>query len=83
MSAFLRTKPHRRLARACFLSSFLRAISAAFSSFVMPIVLFVAEGTGEVSACPISDGVVDRTPEEGLGVASGEDTRGMVACRVG
>ena len=67
----------------CLRSSFRLAISAAFSSLVIPAVLFVADTVGAVSALPPSEGVTERTLEPALDVPSGEATRGIVVCRVG
>lgn len=62
--------------RTCFLSSFRRAISAAFSSLVIPAVL---GGAGEAPlfcvvglALPLSDGVGERAYDESLLVGGGE-----------
>ena len=67
----------------CLRSSFRLAISAAFSSLVIPAVLFVADTVGVVSALPPSEGVTERTLEPALDVPSGEATRGIAVCRVG
>ena len=68
----------------CLRSSFRLAISAAFSSLVMPAVLFVADTVGAGSALPLSEGVAERTPEPGLDApTSGEAARGAVVGRVG
>ena len=69
--------PFQTVVHTCLLSSFLRAISAAFSSFDIPAILGPAEAGagGLASALPLSDGVGDRAIDDGLGLAS-EDEEG-------
>ena len=45
--------------------------------------LVVADTDGAASAFPLSEGVVERTPDFGREAPSGEETRGTAACRVG
>ncbi len=66
--------------RTCFLSSFRRAISAAFSSFDIPAMPCAVEA-GAASAFPLSDGVMERAIDAGRGLASGDTARGAIERR--